>query len=49
MPVPIEMGALGRTGVPGLFIGKAENVTQNIDASILAVKPEGFVSPVLVK
>lgn len=46
----IVMGTLGRTGVPGLFIGNtAENVMQNIDASILAVKPEGFVSPVLVK
>ncbi|MEW8624603.1 MAG: universal stress protein [Candidatus Thiodiazotropha sp.] len=43
----IVMGTVGRTGVPGLFIGNtAEDVLQNAKASILAVKPSSFVSPV---
>ncbi len=46
----IVMGSIGRTGIPGFIIGNtAEDVMQNINASILAVKPAGFVSPVLVK
>ena len=45
----VVMGSIGRTGIPGLIIGNtAEEVMQNIDASILAVKPAGFVSPVAV-
>lgn len=45
----VVMGSIGRTGIPGLIIGNtAEEVMQNIDASILAVKPAGFVSPVTV-
>ncbi len=44
----IVMGTLGRSGIPGLFIGNtAEEVLQNTRASILAVKPPGFVSPVV--
>lgn len=43
----IVMGTLGRTGLPGLIIGNtAEDVLQTTRSSILAVKPEGFVSPV---
>ncbi|MCG8100044.1 MAG: universal stress protein [Candidatus Thiodiazotropha taylori] len=43
----IVMGTVGRTGVPGLFIGNtAEDVLQTTKASILAVKPPNFVSPV---
>ena len=43
----IVMGTLGRSGIPGLFIGNtAEDVLQNTTASILAVKPPSFVSPV---
>lgn len=43
----IVMGTLGRTGVPGFFIGNtAEEVLQVTPASILAVKPASFVSPV---
>lgn len=43
----IVMGTLGRSGIPGLFIGNtAEEVLQNTKASILAVKPPSFVSPV---
>ena len=43
----IVMGTLGRVGVPGVFIGNtAEEVLQTTRASILAVKPVGFISPV---
>jgi nucleotide-binding universal stress UspA family protein len=45
----VVMGTLGRTGVPGLLIGNtAEGVFQRVDCSILALKPDGFVSPVVV-
>jgi nucleotide-binding universal stress UspA family protein len=44
----IVMGTVGRVGIPGLFIGNtAEEVMQTTNASILAVKPVGFKSPVL--
>lgn len=44
----IVMGTVGRSGIPGFFIGNtAEEVLQTTQASILAVKPEGFVSPVV--
>jgi nucleotide-binding universal stress UspA family protein len=43
----IVMGTVGRSGVSGLFIGNtAEKVLQNVDCSVMAVKPDGFVSPV---
>ena len=43
----IVMGTLTRTGVAGLFIGNtAERVLQKVDCSVVAVKPDGFVSPV---
>lgn len=43
----IVMGTVGRTGIPGFFIGNtAEEVLQTTSASILAVKPAGFISPV---
>lgn len=43
----IVMGTVGRTGIPGFFIGNtAENVLQKISCSMLAAKPDGFVSPV---
>ncbi len=46
----VVMGSIGRTGIPGLIIGNtAEEVMQNIDASILAIKPAGFVSPVALE
>jgi hypothetical protein len=41
------MGTIGRSGVPGLLIGNtAERMLSAVDCSILALKPEGFVSPV---
>jgi nucleotide-binding universal stress UspA family protein len=46
----IVMGTVYRTGVAGFFIGNtAENVLQQVDCSVLTVKPEGFVSPVKLK
>ena len=43
----IVMGTVCRTGLPGLLIGNtAENVLGQVDCSVLAAKPEGFVSPV---
>ncbi|MFO0950549.1 MAG: universal stress protein [Isosphaeraceae bacterium] len=43
----IVMGTVARTGIPGFLIGNtAETVLQQVDASVLAVKPDGFVSPV---
>ncbi len=44
----IVMGTVARTGVPGLFMGNtSETILNQIDCSILAVKPEGFISPVV--
>jgi nucleotide-binding universal stress UspA family protein len=41
------MGTVGRVGIPGLFIGNtAEEIFQTTACSVLAVKPDGFISPV---
>jgi len=43
----VVMGTLGRSGITGLFIGNsAEKIIDGIDCSVLALKPDGFVSPV---
>jgi universal stress protein E len=43
----LVMGTVGRTGIPGFFMGNtAESILNRIDCSVLALKPEGFVSPV---
>jgi len=43
----IVMGTLGRTGIAGLFIGNtAEDVLRETQTAVLAVKPDGFVSPI---
>ncbi|HVC97080.1 MAG TPA: universal stress protein [Pirellulales bacterium] len=43
----IVMGSVGRGGIPGLLIGNtAEKVLHAADASVLIVKPDGFVSTV---
>ncbi|MCD0461019.1 universal stress protein [Roseiconus lacunae] len=45
----IVMGTVCRTGVAGFLIGNtAENLLSNVTCSILAVKPDGFQSPVNV-
>lgn len=46
----IIMGTVGRTGIPGFIMGNtAETVLNRIDCSVLAVKPEGFVTPVTLE
>ncbi|MCS5707911.1 universal stress protein [Candidatus Berkiella cookevillensis] len=41
------MGTVSRTGIQGFLIGNtAENVVQKINCSLLALKPNGFVSSV---
>ena len=43
----IVMGTVCRTGIEGLFIGNtAEKVLQQVDCSVLTLKPDGFVTPV---
>jgi len=43
----IVMGTVARTGIPGLVYGNtAEKVLQQVDCSILAIKPDDFVSMV---
>ncbi len=45
----LVMGTVARTGISGLFIGNtAEAVFEQIDCSVLVVKPEGFISPISI-
>ena len=40
------MGTLSRSGVDGLLIGNtAERILRRVECSVLAVKPEGFRTP----
>ena len=44
----IVMGTVTRTGIAGFLIGAtAEDVLRQVDCSVLTVKPDGFVSPVM--
>ena len=46
----IVMGTVGRTGLRGLIMGNtAETILRSVRCSVLAVKPQGFVSPVKVQ
>ena len=46
----VVMGTVGRTGVPGFIVGNtAEMILAQIDCSVLAIKPPGFVTPVTVE
>lgn len=41
------MGTVARTGIPGFVMGNtAESILNQIDCSVLTIKPPGFVSPV---
>ncbi len=43
----VVMGTICRTGVPGFFVGNtAESILQQVECSVLTVKPDGFVTPV---
>ncbi|MDJ0514459.1 MAG: universal stress protein [Methyloceanibacter sp.] len=42
----VVMGTVARTGLSGIFIGNtAENIINSLACPVLAVKPDGFVSP----
>ncbi|MEO5343849.1 MAG: universal stress protein [Gammaproteobacteria bacterium SHHR-1] len=46
----LVMGSLARAGISGLFIGNtAETILEQIQSSVLTVKPEGFVTPVTLE
>ena len=46
----LVLGMLSRTGLKGFFIGNtAEKILDDIDCSVLTVKPKSFVSPVSIK
>jgi universal stress protein E len=46
----IVMGTIARSGIGGLLIGNtAESILQRVDCSVLAIKPEGFVAPVVLE
>ena len=43
----LVMGTVARTGIPGFIMGNtAENLIQELKCSLLATKPNGFVSPI---
>lgn len=46
----IIMGTVEHTGIPGFFIGNtAEKTLSSVNCSVLALKPQGFSTPVEVK
>ena len=46
----VVMGTVARTGLPGLFMGNtAESILNQLDCSVLAVKPQGFATPVILE
>ena len=45
----VVMGTVARTGLSGFFMGNtAESILNQLDCSVLAVKPQGFVTPVIL-
>jgi nucleotide-binding universal stress UspA family protein len=43
----VMLGMLSRTGLRGFFIGNtAEKILDDLDCSVVTIKPKGFVSPV---
>jgi universal stress protein E len=45
----IVMGTIRHAGIEGILIGNtAETILHRIDCSVLAIKPEGFVTPVTI-
>jgi nucleotide-binding universal stress UspA family protein len=46
----VVMGTVARTGMPGFIMGNtAETILNQLDCSVLAIKPPGFVTPVTLK
>lgn len=45
----LVMGTVGRTGIPGFFIGNtADSVLRQVNCSVLAIKPDGFRTPIKI-
>jgi nucleotide-binding universal stress UspA family protein len=45
----IVMGTVARTGIPGFIIGNtAESILEQVRCSVLAIKPDGFKSPIIL-
>lgn len=45
----IVMGTVCRTGLAGFLIGNtAERILRKVDCSVLTIKPDGFISPVML-
>ena len=45
----IVMGTVARTAIPGVFMGNtAETILNKINCSVLAIKPGGFKTPVVL-
>jgi universal stress protein E len=46
----LVMGTVARTGIPGFIMGNtAETILNQIDCSVLAIKPPGFQTPVTIE
>ena len=46
----VVMGTVARTGIPGFIMGNtAETILNQIDCSVLAIKPPGFATPVTLE
>ncbi len=46
----VIMGTVARTGIPGLFMGNtAETILNQLNCSVLAIKPPSFETPVTVE
>ena len=46
----VVMGTVARTGIPGFIMGNtAETILNQIDCSVLAIKPPGFQTPVTIE
>lgn len=46
----VVMGTVARTGVPGFIMGNtAETILYQLECSVLAIKPPGFVTPVTLE
>ena len=46
----VVMGTVARTGIPGFFMGNtAETILNQLNCSVLAIKPQGFETPVTLE
>ena len=46
----VVMGTVARTGIRGFIMGNtAETILEQIDCSVLAIKPPGFETPVVLE